>query len=157
MLLVFTGCVKPSTDKGTDTEQPSINLELVSGDYRAIWEEDYKYDTPILIDNLYDWKEFLNNHPAQSTNEDVLQQDYDDAFFEDSVIYAYLKSEGSGSNKLTVSGAKLNGDKLELFMERIVPEEGTDDMATRICLFGVKKDNLKNIKEVEGIILESPN
>ncbi|MGE5577315.1 MAG: WD40/YVTN/BNR-like repeat-containing protein [Syntrophothermus sp.] len=146
--------VDNASDKEPPTEQPSIELEIVSGEYRAQWKETYKYDTLVLIDNLSDWKEFLKNHPAQSKYEDLLLQDYNDEFFKHSLIYAYVKSEGSGSNELTVKGTELNGDKLKLFMIRTVPGNGTSDMATRICLFGLKRDKVKNVKVVEGIITE---
>ncbi|MFZ3171153.1 MAG: hypothetical protein WA118_04125 [Carboxydocellales bacterium] len=143
-----------SSVKETHIEQPLIELEIVRGEYRAIWKRSYNYDKPMLIDNLIHWKEFLKNYPAQFTNRDVLQQDYNDDFFKHSVVYAYIKSEGSGSIKLKVKRAELYGDKLRLFMERSVPEIGTADMATRICLFGIKKDKIKNVKAVEAIILE---
>lgn len=136
------------------TEQFPIELDLVSGEYRATWKEGYKYDTPILLNNLNDLEELLSNHPAQSANQDILQQNYDDDFFKESVVYAYVKSEGSGSVRLIVNRAELNEDILKLFMERTVPEEGTDDMATRICLFGINRDDIKNVNAVEGIILD---
>ncbi|MSU02163.1 hypothetical protein [Tissierella pigra] len=136
------------------TEQFPIELDLVSGEYRAIWKEGYKYDTPILLNNLNDLEEFLSNHPAQSADQDILQQNYDDDFFKESVVYGYVKSEGSGSVKLIVNRAELKEDILKLFMERTVPEEGTDDMATRICLFGINRGDIKNVNAVEGIILD---
>jgi len=142
------------TNNGLNIENISIELDLVSGEYRAIWSEDYKYDTPILLNNLNDLEEFLSNHPAQSANQDILQHNYNDEFFKEGVVYAYVKSEGSGSIKLIVNRAELNENILKLFMERTVPEEGTDDMATRICLFGINRDDIKNVNAVEGIILD---
>lgn len=50
--------------------------------------------------------------------------------------------------------AKIDGDILKLFMDRIVPDDGTTDMATRICLFGINREGIKDIKAVEGIILD---
>lgn len=155
--------VTPSVDKtpisintgSTDPQAPdnTVKLDIVRGEYRAIWKESYKYNTPILIDNITDWAKFLKNYPSQSINEEILQQNFNEEFFRQSVVYAYAKSEGSGSVRLTAKEAKLTGDKLKLFMERTVPEGGTGDMATRICLFGVKSDDAKNVKSVEGIIL----
>ena len=139
---------------GTDIEQSLIELDIISGEYRARWADSYKYDTPILIDNLTDWREFLKNHPEQSENVDSLQQNYNDEFFKKHIVYAYVKSETSGSIKLTGVSAELNGDKLNLFMKRISPEVGTSDMATRVCLFEIKRDDIKNVKTVKGIILE---
>ena len=155
--------VTPSVDKtpisintgSTDLQAPdnTVKLDIVRGEYRAISRESYKYNTPILIDNITDWAKFLKNYPSQSINEEILQQNFNEEFFRQSVVYAYAKSEGSGSVRLTAKEAKLTGDKLKLFMERTVPEGGTGDMATRICLFGVKSDDVKNVKSVEGIIL----
>lgn len=39
-------------------------------------------------------------------------------------------------------------------MERIVPEVDTDDMTTRVCFFGINRNDIKSIKTVEGIILD---
>lgn len=139
--------------KNLPVEQSPIELGLVSGEYRAIWKENYKYDTPILINDLDDLEEFLSNHPQQSASEDMLQQYYDDEFFSQNVIYVYVKSEISGSIKLNVKSAELNGDILKLFMEHKVPEGMDDDMATRVCLFGINRNDIKNVKTMEGIIL----
>lgn len=130
------------------------DLSLVGGEYRAQWEDDYRYDTPILIDSYQEWLEFLETHPAQSSNEDVLEQDYSQDFFADHVIYAYIKGEASGSNTLTAKGAARKDNILQLTMERFVPDQGTDDLAARICVFGLKREDLKGIQEVEVIILE---
>jgi uncharacterized protein YcfL len=142
------------TNNRLDTENTPVELDLVSGEYRAIWKESYNYNTPILINDSNNLKEFLNTHPAQSASEDILQQNYNDEFFKQSVIYAYVKSEGSGSVKLTVNRAELNGDILKLLMDRAVPKVGTTDMATRVCLFGVIRNDIKNVKTIEGIILD---
>lgn len=135
-------------------EQLPIELDIVKGEYRAIWKENYKYNTPILIYDLKDFKRFLSDHPAQSANDDILQKTYNDEFFNQNVIYAFVKSEGSGSVGLTVNKAEIDEDTLKLFMDRIVPGDGTDDMASRICLFGINREDIKDIKEVEGIILD---
>lgn len=145
-LLLLAGCV----GKNQETNE----LEVKGVEYRAQWNEQYKYDTPILIDSLSAWEEFFKTHPKQSISEDILQKSYDETFFEDSAIYAYIESEGSGSIKLKVKGAELSGDKLRLFMERLNPEVGTCDMATRICLFELKREKIKNVKTVEAIIEE---
>lgn len=147
LLLIFTGCSTPDGNGG--------ELDLISGEYRAVWEENYAYETPTRIDSLSDWEAFLERHPAQSANEDVLEQEYGEEFFEKHIIYVYIKSEASGSNRLTVKGARRNGDELELIMERFVPEEGTDDLATRICVFGIKREDIKNISVVTSSIVEN--
>jgi hypothetical protein len=136
------------------TQRIPAQLKITGGEYRAQWSGTYNYDTPILIDSLSAWKEFFKSHPEQSVKEDILQKNYGRVFFKDSVIYAYVKGERSGLIRLKVKGAELNGDKLRLFMERINPGEGTCDMATRICLFGIKKSNIKNVTVVEAIIAD---
>lgn len=75
-------------------EQFPIELDLISGEYRAIWNEGYKYDIPILINNLNDLEEFLSNHPAQSANEDILQKNYNDEFFIKILYMLLLKVKG---------------------------------------------------------------
>ena len=40
-------------------------------------------------------------------------------------------------------------------MERTVPEMGTTDMATRICLFGIDREDIEGIKTVEAVILNN--
>ncbi|HHV09107.1 MAG TPA: hypothetical protein GXX75_02360 [Clostridiales bacterium] len=141
------------TPKGNiSVESPSVKLDLVSAEYRAMWKERYNYDTPMLIDNLADLTDFLKNHPVQLSSVDALQQNYNDEFFTHSVVYAYVESEGSGSIKLMAKSAELNRDKLKLYMERIVPQAGTADMAALVCLFGISRDDNKSAKSVEGIV-----
>ena len=147
LLLTVTGC-------GRTHEDGSVDLKVVKGEYRAVWEDHYRYDTPILIETFADWQKFLEDHPAQSAAEDFLEQEYTEGFFGDHLLYVFLKGEASGSNTLTVKGANLKNDTLELLMERVVPDEGTDDLATRICIFGVKKEDVKNVTTVKDIILE---
>lgn len=136
------------------TQRIPAQLKITGGEYRAQWSGTYNYDTPILIDSLSAWKEFIKSHPEQSVNEDILQKNYGRAFFKDNVIYAYVKGESSGSIRLKVKGAELDGDKLKLSMERINPGGGTFDMATQICLFGLKRGSIKNVTVVEAIIVD---
>jgi hypothetical protein len=152
-IFIFAGCAKVEEKKSPGVGS-ATKLEITGAEYRVQWEEEYKYNTPILIENISDWKKFLKDHPEQSANEDNLKQKFDEAFFKDSVVYAYVKSEGSGSNKLNVDRAELQGDKLKLFMKRTAPQIGTADMAARVCLFGIKRDKIKGVKTVEGIVQE---
>lgn len=148
------GIMEIERDKNNKPEEQFLlELDLASGEYRANWKESYNYDTPILIDSLVDWTEFLKEHPSESANTDTLLHNYNDEFFEERLIYAYIKSEGSGSNNLKVNRAELNGDRLDLFMDYSVPELGTCDMATLICVFGIKRNDIENVKTVEVIIL----
>ena len=50
--------------------------------------------------------------------------------------------------------AEIDGEILKLIMGRTVPEDGTTDMATRIYLFGINRDDIRNVNVVEGIILD---
>lgn len=54
---------------------------------------------------------------------------YDDAYFTDHVLVFVLVREGSGSIRHAVKNIKENGGLVEVTIERIVPKEGTDDMA----------------------------
>jgi hypothetical protein len=133
------------------------NLEIIKAEYRAQYIDEYSYGTPILIDSIEKWQAFLDEHPEQSTNEDVLQRDFDKEFFKDRVVYVYVSSEASGSNQLAADKAEITGDTLKLYMTRTIPETGTDDMAARVCIFGLKRENIKNVKTVEVMIEEIRN
>jgi hypothetical protein len=130
------------------------NLEITKAEYRAQYGDAYNYGTPILIESIEKWQAFLDEHPEQSTTEDVLQRDFDQEFFQDRVLYVYISSENSGSNLLTAEKAEITGDTLKLYLTRTIPETGTDDLAARICIFGVKRANSKNVKTVDVIISE---
>ena len=56
---------------------------------------------------------------------------YDDAYFEDQVLVMVLLEEGSGSTKHKVQSVAWSeqNKKLTVYIESIVPEVGTDDMA----------------------------
>ena len=69
-------------------------------------------------------------------------------------IYAYVKSEPSGSIMLFAKTVRLENNILTLYMERIVPEVCTDDMATRICLFGINREKIKDVRKVNVLIAE---
>ena len=144
LLLAVTGCGQSRGDGF---------LKVEKGDYRAVWGDHYQYGIPILIETFAQWQRFLEDHPAQSDTEDVLKREYKEDFFGDHVLYVFIKEESSGSNTLTVKGAKMENDTLELIMERVVPAEGTDDLATRICIFGIKKEDVENVKTVNEVIL----
>ncbi len=54
---------------------------------------------------------------------------YDAAYFTDHVLVFVLVREGSGSNRHAVKSIKENGGLVEMTIEQIVPDTGTDDMA----------------------------
>ena len=162
-VLALTGCsysfietdTSLSKEKQTQTQKPAVELESLTEEYRAVWEEDYEYDVPQIIENYSDWVDFFKRHPESSPTENILNRDFTATFFEDNVIYAYLESEPSGSILLLAKAAEIEGDKLNLIMERIIPEVGSDDMATRICLFGINRDEINNVRSINVTIDES--
>ena len=55
---------------------------------------------------------------------------YDDAYFADHILIMVLLEESSGSNRHTVSSVHMSaGGRCYIFIDRIVPEAGTCDMA----------------------------
>ena len=127
-------------------------LDIKGAQYRAQWQDDYNYDTPILIDDHNSLNTFLNQHQHQNDFENALREKFDESFFENSVIYAYVKSEPSGSNQLKVDRAVLKENVLELHMINIIPEMGTMDMAARVCFFGIRRADLEGVESVEARI-----
>ncbi len=127
-------------------------LEIMKTEYRAQFNDMYILGEPLLIDNFEQWQLFLDSHPEQSNNEDNLEWKLDELFFEESVIFAYISNESSGSNRFEAEKAEVSDNILRLYMTRFIPETGTDDLATRICFFGIKHVDIQNIKSVEAII-----
>ena len=55
---------------------------------------------------------------------------YDDAYFEDHILVMVLLEEGSGSNRHQVQSVNMSaGGQCRIYIDRIVPEAGTCDMA----------------------------
>ncbi len=54
---------------------------------------------------------------------------YDEAFFDDNVLLLIYVGEGSGSIRHKVNEIQVEDGKLSVFIDRIVPEVGTCDMA----------------------------
>ncbi len=54
---------------------------------------------------------------------------YDEAFFEDNVLLLIYVGEGSGSIRHKINEIQVEDGKLSVFIDRIVPEVGTCDMA----------------------------
>ncbi len=68
---------------------------------------------------------------------------YDNAYFKDSILILILLEEGSGSIRHTVKGAKDKQGLVEIAIERITPEIGTDDMAEWHIMIELKKADYK--------------
>lgn len=127
-------------------------LEIMKTEYRAQFNDMYILGEPLLIDSFEQWQLFLENHPEWSSNEDNLEWEVEELFFEERAIYAYISNESSGSNRFEADKAEVSDNILKLYMTRTVPETHTDDLATRICLFGIEHVDIQNIKSVEAII-----
>ncbi|NTW73149.1 MAG: hypothetical protein HGA49_13040 [Eubacteriaceae bacterium] len=151
VLLIFASMIFPSC---SPSENEPITLEAVMLNYRAVWTENYEYDTPVLIDSFTKYEKFLADHPEQTLSEEPLTMEFNETYFTDHWVYAYVKSEPSGSNQLSGEKAVLEGSTLKLTMAHFAPEIGTADMAARVCLFGIKNDLLKDVKTVKGEIQE---
>ncbi len=127
-------------------------IEILKADYRAEYNDMYILGEPLMIDSFEQWELFLESHPEQFQNEDNLEWDFDELFFEDRIIYAYISNESSGSNRFEAEKAEVSNNILRLFMTRTIPQTGTDDLATRVCLFGIDRVSIQNIRTVEAII-----
>lgn len=75
---------------------------------------------------------------------------YDDIYFKDNILVFILLEEGSGSVGHDISGVKLNEKAVEIGIERIVPEVGTDDMAQWHVMVELKRDTY-NDSEIKVI------
>jgi hypothetical protein len=130
----------------------SNEIEILSTNYRAQYNDMYIVSEPLLIDSFEQWVEFLENHPEKLTNEDNLEWHLDELFFDERVIYAYISQESSGSNRFEAEKAEVSDNILKLYMTRTIPETHTDDLAIRICLFGIRRVDIQNTRTVEAII-----
>lgn len=127
-------------------------IEILKADYRAEYNDMYILGEPLMIDSFEQWELFLESHPEQFQNEDNLEWDFDELFFEDRIIYAYISNESSGSNRFEAEKAEVSNNILRLFMTRTIPQTGTDDLASRVCLFGIDRGSIQNIRTVEAVI-----
>ncbi len=67
---------------------------------------------------------------------------YDASFFGEKALVLVVLEEGSGSIRHVVTGAGKTDEKLHIYIESIVPEVGTCDMAEWHIIASVDKDNL---------------
>lgn len=156
LLTVLSGCATPAkkteAPRSQTTPSPNNRVHFKGSEYRAQWQGDYNYSTPILIDSYEKWQAFLNSHPGEFTSPDTATGYYSQDFFQDSVVYAYIKSEPSGANQLKIQNVTIENDTLKLFMENIIPQIGTMDMAARVCFFGISRDIMNKFSEVEAVV-----
>jgi len=72
---------------------------------------------------------------------------YDEAFFEDNTLLFMYVGEGSGSIRHKVLKVTRKGQKLNVEIERIVPEVGTCDMAGWLIAVELKKQDIAGCTE----------
>lgn len=72
---------------------------------------------------------------------------YDEAFFEDNTLLFMYVGEGSGSIRHKVLNVTRKGQKLNVEIERIVPEVGTCDMAGWLIAVELKKQDIAGCTE----------
>jgi hypothetical protein len=157
VLLVFAGYMMPyyiknaasspvargASKSGEAHVQLTVELEFVSRVLNGGWVSgNPRYDTYTVINDLDELRDFMKGDISQ------LEDVYNDEFFEDSVIYCYIKPEGSGSITMTADKVEVEGNKLRLFMTRWERELLTCDMASQICFFGVKRAAVSDVKNV---------
>ncbi|SHF09498.1 hypothetical protein [Alkalibacter saccharofermentans] len=148
MVLSSTACFSPD-------EPDETVASLDTAEYRAQWSEDYEYDVPIEIDSYANFEIFLSDHPQQDLEIEELTLKFNEEFFVNNLIYAYVKSEPSGSNELEADKAVLENGTLILKMDRYVPEIGTTDMAARVCIFALSRETMTQVSTVIGLITET--
>jgi hypothetical protein len=76
---------------------------------------------------------------------------YDDAYFNDSVLVLLLLEEGSGSIRHQITDIKRNEGFLEIYINKLVPNYGTDDMAQWHIIVELKKDTIGD-SEIKVVI-----
>lgn len=80
---------------------------------------------------------------------------YDEAFFEDHFLVFVLLEEPSGSVRHQVLGAEQTGDrKLSISVDRLIPEEGTDDMAQWHIILELDREALVETPEDVQVYLD---
>lgn len=74
---------------------------------------------------------------------------YDEAFFSEKALVLVVLEEGSGSIRHEVTGLGEADEKLHIYIESIVPEACTDDMAAWHIIVAVNKDDLPSEDAIE--------
>ena len=146
------GVFANETSNPGETNVKSSVLDILYGQYRTGSKDRTKFYKAILINNQDEYNAFIQDFNIGILMEGSLEQNLNSNFFDEYVIYAYVTSESSGSIKVTVNGVEIDGNILKLKIDRTIPEVGTCDMAYRACLFGIKRDDIKEVKSVEVLI-----
>ncbi len=74
---------------------------------------------------------------------------YDEAFFSEKALVLVVLEEGSGSIRHDVTGVSEVYEKLHIYIESLVPEACTDDMAEWHIIVAVNKDDLPSDDGIE--------
>jgi hypothetical protein len=141
LILMAVGC-------GKEKSSGPVELDFGAGTYRANWDENNLTDKSIKIDSTKLMNEFLEQHVPFTEEDKEVVKKYDGDFFKDKVVYAFVTNESSGSNLLEPANAIRDGEKLKLKVKRIIPQIGTMDMAARVALFELKRDDVENVSNV---------
>ncbi|MDF2608232.1 MAG: hypothetical protein K0S34_2430 [Bacillales bacterium] len=141
LILMVVGC-------GKEKSSGPVELDFGAGAYRANWDENNLTDKAIKIDSSKLMNEFLEQHVPFSEEDKEVVNKYNEDFFKDNVIYAYVTNESSGSNQLESANAIRDGENLKLKVKRVIPQIGTMDMASRVALFELKRDDVENVTNV---------
>ncbi|HIV11276.1 MAG TPA: hypothetical protein IAD28_06270 [Candidatus Faeciplasma avium] len=79
--------------------------------------------------------------------------DFDDAYFENGTLILITLSEPSGSISHVVDGVNKNPDgSYSVYIHRVVPEVGTDDIAIWQLFLGLESEKLGPLENVDIVI-----
>lgn len=146
LVLFLVGCSAPVEDILGNVGSPSITEQYRFGSF------DSDQDTIVLIESFSEFRTFLSeNHPGDEKYNSLLKL-YSADFFKDNVLYAKEIMVASGSTQVSADKIQIEDSNLYLHVKLKTPEIGTSDIANWICLFGVNRQSVKDIKNVEVVI-----
>lgn len=101
-------------------------------------------------------KEVLNSEEINIDNQiiETILHKYNTAFFENNSLIQIILEEPSGSISHELETILSNNKVLTININRIIPEEGTDDMAWWLLLIEVKNEIANNADKIEYNIIE---
>lgn len=127
-----------------------------SGDLSDVLNESYvdsndKGLLPVKADTLNELNAFVKE--VKSSYEYVwdsindITAKYDNEFFEENSLLLIYVGEGSGSIRHKVTSVTREENKLSVYIERLVPEAGTCDMAGWLITVELKKSDIEGCSE----------
>ena len=128
-----------------DARYPTVKI------IRSVWELNEYYEA-----NKEDYGLGRRENVSSDTTIGFLDacDQYDDAYFADHILIMVLLEEYSGSNRHTVQSVRMSADgHCSIYIDRIVPEAGTCDMAEWHILIGLEtKAELEDVNVfVDGV------